>query len=100
MEQTIIAHTPTQFINLSYQVGTSHTNKKTWLNKVNILLDDMIIEKIKFNNTEYNQQIAEKVAFDFIKKKMTVKKYTSKKQKVNKTAKRKAASNLMNDLNI
>ncbi len=100
MEQTIIAHTPTQFTNLSYQVVTSYTNKKTWLNKVNILLDDKIIEKIKLNNMEYDQQTAKKIAFDFIQKKVTVKKYNSKKQKVNKTAKRKAASNLMKDLNI
>ncbi len=100
MEQTIIAHTPTQFMNLSYQIVTSYTNKKTWLNKVNILLDNKIIEKIKINNMEYSPESAKEIAFDFIQKKLTEKKYTKKKQKVNKSAKTTAASNLMKDLNI
>ena len=100
MEKTIIAHTPIQFSKLSYQIVTGHKNEKKWLNGVNILLEDKIIEKIKLNNTEYNQYEALTIAFDFIQKKLTAKKYTHKKQMVNKSAKRKAASNLMKDLNI
>jgi len=100
MEQTIIAHQPVHFSNISYQIVTTHQNNKKWLNAVNIRLEDKIIENIKLKNTEYKESTALKIAFDFIQKKLTTKKYTTKKQKVNQTAKAKAAFNLMKDLNI
>ena len=100
MEQTVIAHPPVQFSNISYQIVTGHQNNKKWLNGVNILIDDKIIEKIKLYNIEYDQNKAINIAFDFIIKKLTTKIYTSKKQTVNRSAKAKAASNLMEDLNI
>jgi len=49
---------------------------------------------------EYSKEIAEGIALDYPKKKLIKIKTANHAQKVNQKAKVKAASNLMNDLNI
>lgn len=102
MLQTIMAHKPTQISNISYQVITCDEYNIKYILAVNILLDNKIIEKIKLKNTkkEYSQEFAKEIAFDYLKKKLIKPKKKNTTQKVNNTAKSKAASNLMKDLNL
>lgn len=102
MEHTIIAHIPILFPHFNYQIITSYENERIWLKAVNILLEDKIIEKIKFKNKKinYSQDTAEKIAIDFFKEKLLKPRKTNKKQKINKAAKTKAASDLMKDLHL
>ena len=94
----IIALRPKQYQLIEIQTTLVLGNDKTYLNTVNIMFDNIIIEKIRvkdkhlLNNEKNINQITRKYFSDKLKPK--------KKTKSNKEKKKKAVSNLMDELNL
>ena len=94
----IIALTPVKFNLIEIQTTLFLENKKIYLNSVNIIFDKKIIKKIKLkdelllNNENNITQITRKYFFDKLNSK--------KRTKFNKEKKKKAVSNLMEELNL
>lgn len=94
----IIALRPEQYQLIEIQTTLVLGNDKTYLNTVNIMFDNIIIEKIRvadkhiLNNEKNINQITRRYFSDKLKPK--------KNTKINKEKKKKAVSNLMDELNL
>tara|TARA_B110000977_G_C11060349_1_gene485700 strand:+ start:476 stop:772 length:297 start_codon:yes stop_codon:yes gene_type:complete len=94
----IIELRPKQYQLIEIQTTLVLGNDKTYLNTVNIMFDNIIIEKIRvkdkhlLNNEKNINQITRRYFSDKLKPK--------KKTKSNKEKKKKAVSNLMDELNL
>ena len=94
----IIELRPKQYQLIEIQTTLVLGNDKTYLNTVNIMFDNIIIEKIRvkdkhlLNNEKNINQITRRYFSDKLKPK--------KKTKSNKEKKKKAISNLMDELNL
>ena len=88
---------------LFFQEVISITEDGRDLVNLNIILDNKIVHKIRFENDEqqYEIGVGEKIALEFINSKLSSKEKKRKTpSKVNKTAANNAAKNLFNNMGL
>lgn len=97
--ENIIALNPVFCPIIEIQITLILIDHKNYINTVNILLDDKIIEKIRLDNQfiENNKKNVEKIVRDYFTTKL---KPINKKVKIPKNKKKQAASDIMEEFNL
>lgn len=100
MEETIIALAPRMYSNIETQLTLIQQGKKSYINSVNIIYKKKIIQKIKSKGAlkENTPENFESIISSFFKSRLKASKPTGSVLK--KDAKKRAASEFMNEFNI
>jgi hypothetical protein len=95
----VIALNPVFCPIIEIQITLILVDKKNYINTVNILLDDKIIEKIRFDNQfiENNEKNVQKIVRDYFTTKLKPKK---EKVRISKNKRKQAASDIMEEFNL
>jgi hypothetical protein len=100
MGETIIALAPSVYSGINIQSILIKQGKNSYIKSVNIIYKKRIIKKIKLYGVRkrYSHENVDAIASSYFNK--ILESINTTKQEVNKEAKKRAASDLMNEFNI
>ncbi|WP_027137215.1 hypothetical protein [Gaetbulibacter saemankumensis] len=100
MDKTIIALTPRVYSGIDIQLTIIQRGEKSYINSVNIIYKEKIINKIKLNGVlkENTPENVDSITSSYFNKVLEISRVSIKE--VNKEAKKRVASDLMNKFKL